>query len=330
MKNNISSGLQVILRAVLYTIILTFLASLFVFVYDSCQSIALKGHMIGFNFKGALVFIMTFLPFGMQMSTLFLIFYFIRHPTFKVFPIAMFVVMFLAFFFALSPLSVKARNAIYLNNSESVVLPLSQNGDFAPELGIFKKQESKVFYFTRIYDSGDTEGLVIDLASGNSKPQVFDLSDQSEATRSMRDSLVEDAVRVPDATSFLLDRFIDYFELENAALNGGWPLWISFAFMAAALCALVGLRNVSEWRLMTFILVVVLFFGIVTLNYFAWSADSFLSGLVEKTASGALGKIPFIQNPFAILMNLVIMLLLTALGILFNKKAKLRLQEVGE
>ena len=305
MSNFGRTGLNLLIRAVLYTIILTFSAALFVFVFDSCQSLAVHGYMIKMPFKAFIIFVLTFLPFGLQSTTLFLLYYLIRHGSYKIIPVIVFVFINLVLWFLLSPLSVKLKDKMVENNAALFSREALAEG-YGEENGTFKNQGSYVYYFSRAGEGDRSPGFVIDLDALEKKGEVFQSGKYSGMVEKMSDTLVEDAIQTPKATD--------------------WAYWLSFASLALVLISLLAFRNFSQWRLMNWVIISILFLAFLVFNYYAWIPDSFMNGFREKI-NGWLKLIPFVHNQFAIFFNLIFTILLSVTGIIVDVKGRARFAE---
>lgn len=325
MSNSGRTGLNLLIRAVLYTIILTFSAALFVFVFDSCQSLAVHGYMIKMPFKAFIIFVLTFLPFGLQSTTLFLLYYLIRHGSYKIIPVIVFVVINLVLWFLLSPLSVKLKDKMVENNAALFSREALAEG-YGEENGTFKNQGSYVYYFSRAGEGDRSPGFVIDLDALEKKGEVFQSGKYSGMVEKMSDTLVEDAIQTPKATDWIIDRFVNLFSLENTLLHLDWAYWLSFASLALVLISLLAFRNFSQWRLMNWVIISILFLAFLIFNYYAWIPDSFMNGFREKI-NGWLKFIPFVHNQFAIFFNLIFTILLSVTGIIVDVKGRARFAE---
>jgi len=319
------TGFNVLIRAILYTVILTFSAALFVFVFDSCQSLAVHGHMIKMPFKAFIIFVLTFLPFGLQSATLFLLYYLIRHGSYKILPVIVFVLVNLISWFLLSPLSVKLKDKMVENNASLFSKEALSEG-YGEENGTFKNQGSYVYYFSRASEGDSSAGLVLDMDAPEKKVEIFQAGKYSGAVEKMSDSLVEDAIQTPKATDWIIDRFVNVFSLENNLLHLDWSYWLSFSSLALALISLLAFRNFSQWRLMNWILISIFFLALLVFNYYAWIPDSFMDSFRVKV-NDWLKFIPFVHNQFAILINLIITILLTVTGIFIDARGRARLAE---
>ncbi len=323
MNVSVKSGIALLLRVVLYTIIITLLTSVFVFVFDSCQSYAASGQTIKLSFKGFFIFALAFLPFGLQVTSLFLLCYFIKNPGYKIFPLFVFVLVTLFSWVFLSPLSLKAHDSLLEKNAK-----LFEKSSLVKKTksSSFKKSGTNVFYFSDIFRAEKSDGLIIDLSSLEKKSHVFTSEEKNPAVANIEDSITEEVFQSPKASSFIIERLEDFFTLENQMLHSEFFSWLSFACMALAIISLAAFRNMSEWRLMNLIFTILLFMGIVIFNYFAWIENSFLNPVRQKV-NGWLHFIPYVKNPFAIFANLILTIIFSVVGIIIDAKGRARLAE---
>lgn len=195
--------------------------------------------------------------------------------------------------------------------------------------GYFRQKNGNVFYFSRIADNGEADGVFIDLigVTGESGKLVrFSNSKLADDFSSdFADSLVKDAVKLPLVVSVPMQIYSALMESARNAWSGGIGQWLCFLSFALALCSVIAFQYSSGWRLINGLAVMSAAALVCLVNYAfycgilfkntrnAW--NSYFMELSEKN-TGFLQSLFSAQEPMLIFINLVIFAVISVTGIL--------------
>lgn len=204
--------------------------------------------------------------------------------------------------------------------------------------GYFREKNGNVFYFSRITENGEADGVFIDLlgVTGESGKVVRFTNSKlaDDFSSDFADSLVKDAIKLPLVVSVPVKVYSTLMEYARNAWSGGIGQWLGFLSFALALCSVIAFQYSSGWRLING-LSVMFFAGLVCLvNYGFYCGmifkntrnvwNSYFMELSEKN-TGFLQNLFSAEEPMLIFINLVIFAVILITGIfLFAFKYKRR------
>ncbi|MBE6344938.1 MAG: hypothetical protein E7063_04555 [Spirochaetaceae bacterium] len=235
-----------------------------------------------------------------SVSVVFLINYTIRHPSKLLYHILSIVVTSLLSWLVIIPSCLYGAGHFYSKDSSEI--------HNLPSARYFRLDSGGVYFYSSIYpDTVSSDGIYIDLNNDfSSKDGIVKISNAPinlEAATPFSDLLIKDTMDIPMGLEKILSfyRLIGKFAFET--IEQGFFKWLVFASIGLAFSSLLGLRRLFRWRLLNSISVLVGFFVILTVNalYF----------------SGWNGNIFGNFNISFWLMNCIIALLLSCIGILF-------------
>lgn len=201
--------------------------------------------------------------------------------------------------------------------------------------GIFRENESGVFYNSRILENGNADGIFID-TSGLSENEekiirFYDSPVNNNEAYPYSDILVKNALKPPKYVTYPLEVYTSLLIAAENSHRSGFFAWLFFASFGLALAATYGLQFLSSWRLCSALFVAIGQILIVFINYFYYMGF-FPSGL-KQLESLISENFPFsIENSLILAVNILISLILVAFGIVMGiyRTRKANLGENGE
>ena len=327
MKDSIGLSLKVFLHFILTCLVLTLAGSLVYMVYCAGTTLVAGTGSHIFSWNLLLKGIFVFLPVSLMFSQIFGMMYLIRHPLKKsdgtdsgpfFLPVFAFVILGLAIWFILMPVSINAGESIGIKSISDTRKP-----NLSP--GIFRGYDEGVYYFTSVEEDGKATGVFLNNSSNTVRVLTYDNLDVSNMDGEFADPLVERTIRIPRVVRWILDIVSKVMDMAKMNLDLGFWNWICFASMGIALTSLVGLIYFSRWRLISVLVSVSCFLGCVGFNGVYYLTNAF--DLPKKTFASLFARMPFIKNPFPVVVNLAIALVMIALGIFLairHKKTLIR------
>lgn len=208
----------------------------------------------------------------------------------------------------------------------------SKNVNFRNDVtsaGIFREDESGVFYNSRILEDGTADGFFIDttgfLGEDGKITSFYNSPANNEPAYPYSDILIKNALEPPKYVTYPLAVYTSLLTAAENSYRNGLGRWLFFASFALALLATYGLQFLSSWRLFSALSVATSQILIVFVNYFYYMGY-FPSGL--KQLEPIISKIipAAEENSLILAVNFLIAALLVLFGILTgiyrNIKAK--------
>lgn len=202
-------------------------------------------------------------------------------------------------------------------------------------IGIFRENESGVFYNSRILENGNADGIFIDTSglSGNEEKIIrfYDSPVNNSEAYPYSDILVKNALEPPKYVTYPLEVYTSLLTAADNSHRFGFFAWLFFASFGLALAATYGLQFFSSWRLCSALSVATGQILIVFINYFYYMG--FFPSSLKQLESLISENLPFsIENSLILAINILISLILVAFGIVMGiyRTRKANLSENGE
>ncbi len=185
--------------------------------------------------------------------------------------------------------------------------------------GVFRKEESGVFFYTKVDDNGYADGVFIDINGFSSQEGNIvafeNLKTNNDNAFPYSDILIKESIEPPEFVTYPL---AVYNALLTAALNSfskGIAEWLCFATMAFALLAVYSIQFLSSWKLTSALSVITGGAVIIFINYFYYI--DFFPKALKDFSSYISGFIPA-TNPIIAFINIVLGILLILYGIVMG------------
>lgn len=212
--------------------------------------------------------------------------------------------------------------------------------------GFFRKNSGGVFYFSRVSENGDADGLFIDLAGITGEAGavsrfsgIATATQEKEFRSEFADPLISDASKIPFSVSALMKVYSLIVEKARSSWSRGYACYAIFLTFVLALCAAAGLQYVSSWRLANGLFVIITGASVCLLNYGYYMGVVFNEARISWDSyfsSIAVGRGDFLRSFLSsgdillAVMNLAIFIILLAVWIfLYIFKGKKMLEKQG-
>lgn len=301
------------------------LAALFMFNLDLMSYVADVPSKL-FSLDSFLFGICVSFPFAAALSLVAAIFYTIKKPENQIAGLAAYIALGALTWLVLIPLSVKKISNFESNGTSGIYFQAEKTSS-----GLFRKDEGGVFYYSRILDDGNADGIFIDTSGyvgGKEKIKSFyDSPVNNESSYPFSDILVKDALKPPKYVTYPLEIYTSLLTAAENSQKSGFLGWIFFASFALALLSAYGTQFFSGWRICSALYVIIISVFVVFVNYFYYMGflPSFLAqfdALFKKTFSA--------ENAFVVFLNLLISVILILLGIFMGIYRKKKSEALGD
>lgn len=237
-----------------------------------------------------------------------LVLYIIRHPKCHILSLIIYALFGLLSWLVFIPIDIKL-----ISRYESDVVSSRVEASSA---GVFRKEASGVYYYTRIDDDGSADGLFLDttgyLGQEGAVLPLFDVSVKNESAFPYSDILIKNSLQPPLLVTYPLSIYNALLTAGSYSSSLGFLAWLAFASMGLALIAVYGIQFLSSWKLANVVSVIVCAFGVLFINYLYYM--NILPELL-KELSTKLSNLTQIKDPLIILINILITLVFIVFGI---------------
>ena len=248
------------------------------------------------------------LPLSCVLIQVLLVFYLIRHPSQHILSLVFYLV-----FGAISWLVLVPTDLHLISRYESDLITTRLESSSA---GVFRKEESGVFYYSRIDEDGSADGIFFDTTgfSGSEGEVIpfFDMPVKNESAFPYSDILIKNALQPSPLVTYPLAVYNALLTAGAYSASLGFISWLAFASLGLALLAVYGVQFLSSWKLANVISVFVVVLAIVAVNYLYYM--NILPAPLKEVAA-KLSEFTGAKDPLIILVNLIFAVLLTAFGI---------------
>lgn len=280
-------------------------------VYSMCQNLV-AGQTSTFSLALFLKGLLVTTPCVFEVSSLFLVFYLIRHPSDSWLPIGTYwVIGFILWFFLIPGL-------FHLQNSY-IKHPALEENRSAVSAGYFRTIDDHVIYIENVTEEGRSEGVIFDLLEETNRVSTFTDAELIIRTEGFQDSIIQDSV---SATNFMKKTIYGVGFLQQMMADtekGGYKYWITVASLGLALLSIAGFRNISEWRLLDVLAVFIIFGCVVLFN----TVVNLNTGIIYESIwkmNKSMTALKSFYNPMQIICNLAFSGAMIFIGIILDSK----------
>ncbi|MGP1587251.1 MAG: hypothetical protein ACTTHG_02785 [Treponemataceae bacterium] len=291
-------------------IFITLIGTLGYVLYNDCLNFSAGGTMDIFDFKLLLKGITFSSPFSSILSTLFIIFYFIRHSSEKWTNFGIYLFLTGLTWAVIFPLSVKFSDVIEFNNENE------QNKNFISK-NYFRQTEKGTVYFTSLNEYSLTgSGILITKNSVSTFTDVslYDFFEIDKDTHNIQDPLFDSILKPGGFMNHFCDTLNLITEIARYSYKGKGLYLAALISMALAIHSVIGFSHYSKWRLCNLCLVFAFFFIYCFVNlkiYSSQTANKIVAYFIHK-------KVDFLANRqiLQIIANTIFFLFSLTIGII--------------
>lgn len=307
-ESSFKQGLKIIPLYIVTVVIGTVVCAVAYSLYSLCTHMVAGATVQIFNLKYFLDGVFIFSPAILILSGLLTCAYLIRHPPTSAFPTIMYMIIYAVFWIILMPLNFKLADSFNLGQKESASSPVKLSDGFFRETS-----QEYIYYYTSVSDKNVVDGVCL---APKDNQSVYAFTDvQLPAASDFSDPLIKKTVQMPQVLEVLSKWFNSFISIARTSCTQGTLSWLCFASVGLALLSVVGLRQISKWRLIDLVLVIGVTAGILVLNILGYT-NSFMDPLKAKVD----GIVPNLNNPLLVLLNIIICIICLCIGIIVSAK----------
>lgn len=316
-KENIIESLKLIFYYVCICIFLCVCSSILYMIYTLCQNLV-AGQSLSFDINLFMEGFFLFSPVMFIFGAMFMVFFFIRHPCHFVLPIVCYCVLYVVSWLFIIPSVAKTNTSSYETYIEAKTKDM-------PSSGYFRRNNDKIFYYSYVNeDSNSASGLCIDSNLSDNNVYTFNSLKMSHKKSAFTDSLIQDSIDMPPAIAITVQKIMELSIVLKKCASQSFGYWLCFASMGLALMGVIGVRHVSQWRLVNVLLVAGITLGIIVGNTLGYVNPAMVG--FEKSFNiffdkiGLLRRLGSVGNPFIIFCNIFIFIILLVVFFVFERK----------
>ena len=307
-ESSFKQGLKVIPLYIVTVVIGTVICAVAYSLYSLCTHMVAGAQVQIFNLKYFLDGVFIFSPAILILSGVLTCAYLIRHPPTSAFPTIVYMIIYAVFWVILMPLNFRLADRFNLTQEEAAASPVQLSDGFFRESG-----QGHIYYYTSVSDKNVVDGVCI---APSDSQMVYTFSDiQLPGATDFSDPLIKQTVQMPEVLQVLSKWFNSFMVIARTSCTRGTFEWLCFASIGFALLSVVGLRQISKWRIIDLVLVVGVTAGILALNILGYT-NSFMDPIKAKVD----GMLPTIKNPLLVLLNILICIICLCIGIIVSAK----------
>ena len=236
------------------------------------------------------------------------ILYTIRHPKNQFVSLVMYLLLGVVSWLVLIPMDLELINR-YESDTVSARVEASS-------AGVFRKEASGIFYFSRIEDDGTADGVFIDTEGALNREgavvPLFDFTVKNGSAFPYSDILVKDSLQPPELVMYPMQVYSALLTAAQYSASLGFFNWLAFASLGFALLSVYGLQFMSSWKLASVTCAVTAAAVIVFANYLYYM--NILPSVFKEVAE-KLSELIGVKDPLIVLANLIIAALLAVFGV---------------
>ncbi|WP_407428378.1 hypothetical protein [Treponema sp.] len=239
-----------------------------------------------------------------------LILYSIRHPEKHLLSLALYFVFGLLSWLVFIPTDMQLLTKYYDGHD------ILSARTTAVSSGVFREEENGVFYYSRIDESYNADGLFIDttgfLDSDSTVLPFFDVPVNNNSAYPYSDVLIKNSLQPPALVKYPLAVYNALLTAAEYSSSLGFLSWLCFATLGLALLSVYGCQFASSWKLANVSLVLAVTMTILFVNYLYYMG---IMPLVLKEISSKLSTLTTVKDPLITIINLLITIMFTGFGI---------------
>ncbi|MBO4320083.1 MAG: hypothetical protein J5857_06395 [Treponema sp.] len=307
-ESSFKQGLKVIPLYIVTVVIGTVVCAVAYSLYSLCTHMVAGAQVKIFNLNYFLEGVFIFSPAILILSGLLTCAYLIRHPPASAFPTIIYMIIYAVFWIILMPLNFKLADSYTISHGETSVSEVKLSDGFFRE-----SSNGNVYYYTNVSDKNIVDGACI---VTNDNQIVYSFTDiQLPQAVDFSDPLIKKTVEMPKVLQVLSKWFNSFMTIARSSYSQGTLAWLCFASVGLALLSVVGLRQISKWRIIDLVLVIGVTAGILVLNILGYT-NSFMDPLKAKVD----GIVPNVKNPLLVMINIIICIICLCIGIIISAK----------
>jgi len=316
----IKMSLKLIVAFLCLGIVGTAVGACLYMMYSMCTMLVAGESLAAFSSVLFLKGVFASFPVVMLISSMLLILYFIRHPAKPVIPLFVYTIIIAAVWLFLIPFS-ELVSAKYNKAVEQPVVART----LSP--GFFRHSNGCIVYYSKISKDNKGQGVCIDASDRNSESSLYTFSNVPLPSDKGKfsDSLIAETVAMPKLLESILKGYTILRAEAQKALPLGKSWWLCFASLGLALLSVIGLRRVTNWRLLNTFLVIFSTAGIVFFNALCYGTNSPF-GKIPGIVNDWFKQTTFLHNPFVVVCNILLAFFFIILGLcidIFKKNTEL-------
>ncbi len=320
-ESSISIALKLIAYFVVILVASTFISAALRMVYLMCEDIVVGQKITSININLFLDGISIFLPFTIFVSGMLLTFFLIRHSSSYWLPIIVYTLLCATAWIVVLPLCyhLQERYHALVSNEKETVQGVN-NSSTQLSSGYFRENENTIAYYSDIDSNDVATGVVIDLEGGiNSAVYTFS-NEKLPPRKTFADNLIERTVQMPFILFHIFEQASLLENVSRSSFAAGVIAWLCFITMGGAMMATAGLRHLSNWRLLNVLSVMFFTILILVFNILAYTNPVLLS--INDVFKPFVKNLPPIVNLFAVLCNLLTLIIFSVVGLIIDLKRK--------
>lgn len=297
--------------------------AIFFAMYQSCLAFVAGTQMPLVSLKHFLNGFFLAVPFCLAFSSLFLIMFQIRHSK-KDTKITV-------AYFCLGLLSWLIFIPGFYKIAEPREFSLKRDSYVQLSSGYFRNVENGTLYFSQVFPYGDYDGLLFDTKNHNIESSNVFVMDKERPEKlkdsDFVDSLIKDSLPRSNLFMMILDFLIDFYSTIKNALEKGYSYYLFVASMGIPLIALLCLKKISGWKLLSVTTIIASYIFVLIMNFFYYNT-TFFTWLINLFS---FIKNDYLQKSFGQLaLNLLFLIIIGFWGIVAVIKDKARGQGIKE
>ena len=192
-----------------------------------------------------------------------LILYLIRHPNCQLISFVLYVVFGLFAWLLLIPADMRL---IEKYESDTIISRVNTTS-----AGFFRKEESGVFYYSRIESDGTADGLFLDttgsLGQEGAVLPLFNVPVKNESAFPYSDILIKNSLEPSPLVVYPLSVYNALLTAGTYCASVGFLTWLGFATLGLALLSIYGFQFLSSWKMANVSVVLTAAALVVFVNY---------------------------------------------------------------
>lgn len=285
----------------------TLLLGLFFMVCADLTVLVAGQKIIVFNLDFFIKGILIAFPLMAAFAPMFLIFFMVRHPSEYISSLITYVVLGAITWLLLIPGGLKIYENIEMYDNK-----ISES----TTTGIFREEESGIFYYSRILENGNADGLYIDSPGfygleGSVIP-FYDIPVSKDSAYPYSDSIIKKAITPPAMVSYPLSVYNAILTAAAHAISSGYLKWLCFSAFGLALLSVFSVQFSSSWKLANSLCII---FAILVICF---SNFVYYMGMIPRLFfefNGKLSSALHVEDALILLVNLIFTVILLFWGI---------------
>lgn len=182
--------------------------------------------------------------------------------------------------------------------------------------GVFREDSRGVFYYSRILESGNADGIFIDTNDFTGKAgnviTFYDAPVSNASAFPYSDILIKKSLQPPKFVTYPISFYSVLLIAAEHMNSTGFLGWLSFATLGLALLSVYGVQFYSSWKLSSALSVLITVIAIIAVNYFYYM-DMIPQAL--KQFGKMLSEFTDADNPLIVVINVIMSGILILYGV---------------